>query len=1309
MAQLQKMIIQGIRSFGPDDEDRQLVSFYTPLTLILGQNGCGKTTIIEALRYALTGDLPPGAKQGHSFVFDPKLARQTEVLGKVQLKLRDAKGKEMAVTRCVQVSQKKATLQFKTLDASISRAGADGEKIQISGRCVDVDLEMATSMGVSKSVLNNVILCHQEETSWPLDEGKKLKDRFDAIFDTVKHNKCLVQLTDLRKAIKSEISHLKIDLNHMKDKKDAAFRLQEEIKDIENSLNVAQDQLDKFETRKKPLKERLHEIESQESDVVALYSKQEKLKTEITYLRSEQNDLKKRLSNPFTGSVEDLNDKLNRFQSVMRTKGAECRDLKERKVNTKKEEEKLLEDMSLKQKKIGQLETQQQMYDKNVDERNRLLEKLHQTLVMESVTITETNVRSVIDNVEQKLRDKEELLEQLQQDQRGEEQVLQNKVDTLRDAKVKKEEEVKMKKQQIDKNNTSIRKIQKDIEEMESAANRLADVERQLTEVKANLEVVAEEVNVEEQNDDIKRYEDDEQRVNLELEKVDKVVQELQKHSVTRTRLTVKQQEQKDKMAEFSRLKNKNGDTLKHLLGSIPEIGLKKKFDVCLEQIVQDLNTKNSELRKIQTEISKIEVNRRHKKEQLNTKEKELKEDEEKLYEYCEDRDLEDVISSLDDDIQKLRSTKGELASQKVLYEKYVQKLEETDPCCPLCHRDFQRADEASILVDELRNEVRNVPMKLRENEESLKRLVKRYDTLLQLRSTYERMKNSKEIQVPKLRKELREVENQLKSSREEAENLQNDLLTPQMDEGMARGMQADIIVMDKCQSELKLIDAEISKFQKDLPSHVSERSLEDSMALQNDLRKEVADLREKIKTEKQLLENHKNKLQKLHERKNTLVEEQLRIQAGTQQLQQFQQKLRELEDSNGDLEEQVQILKSDVTVTSNDYENVRRALSDMKSEHNSQIREKREAVMSWKSKYQEIKKLIQSIADYERRGTNGELRVARQDLAEMERGKKDLQTRLKDLSDRVDKLTEEINGQKTYERELKDNQLLFEKESEEEKLVEEQANLQKKIGSSNYEQLVAQKRKIELELQAIVRESLQVGGRVDELKKRLKNQQNEYAQDMYQNAGKKYSRAQREKIVKEIVENDLAKYQKAMEWTMTQFHQERMKAINEIIHDLWRSIYRGNDIDFIKIDANSPDLTSDTTKRRSYDYKVVQVKNDVEIDMRGRCSAGQKVLACLIIRIALAETLSSQCGILALDEPTTNLDRENIESLAEALVQVVNTRMINKGFQLIVITHDEEFVSHMRQVAGLNYYHVVSRNEEGKSRIQKHALNGRK
>lgn len=116
----------------------------------------------------------------------------------------------------------------------------------------------------------------------------------------------------------------------------------------------------------------------------------------------------------------------------------------------------------------------------------------------------------------------------------------------------------------------------------------------------------------------------------------------------------------------------------------------------------------------------------------------------------------------------------------------------------------------------------------------------------------------------------------------------------------------------------------------------------------------------------------------------------------------------------------------------------------------------------------------------------------------------------------------------------------------------------------------------------------------------------------------------------------------------------------------------------------------------------VVQVKNNVELEMRGRCSAGQKVLACLVIRMALAETFSSHCGILALDEPTTNLDRENIQSLSDALSRIIANRENQKNFQLLIITHDEDFLNNLTRTQSLDNYWRVKRNQSGFSVVQK-------
>lgn len=58
---IQQLQIQGIRSFSPKEPSN--IKFLTPLTMIVGANGCGKTTIIECLKYICTGSFPPGARR----------------------------------------------------------------------------------------------------------------------------------------------------------------------------------------------------------------------------------------------------------------------------------------------------------------------------------------------------------------------------------------------------------------------------------------------------------------------------------------------------------------------------------------------------------------------------------------------------------------------------------------------------------------------------------------------------------------------------------------------------------------------------------------------------------------------------------------------------------------------------------------------------------------------------------------------------------------------------------------------------------------------------------------------------------------------------------------------------------------------------------------------------------------------------------------------------------------------------------------------------------------------------------------------
>lgn len=154
-------------------------------------------------------------------------------------------------------------------------------------------------------------------------------------------------------------------------------------------------------------------------------------------------------------------------------------------------------------------------------------------------------------------------------------------------------------------------------------------------------------------------------------------------------------------------------------------------------------------------------------------------------------------------------------------------------------------------------------------------------------------------------------------------------------------------------------------------------------------------------------------------------------------------------------------------------------------------------------------------------------------------------------------------------------------------------------------------------------------------------------------------------------------------------FHTLKIREINKIIRELWQQIYQGQDIDNIEIESGS-DLgdgkddgfaaaASSSSSSRSYNYRVVMRKGDLPLDMRGRCSAGQRVLAAIVIRLALAETFCVNCGILALDEPTTNLDDANKAGLAHALARLIVSRSAQQNFQLMCITHDEVLIEACR------------------------------
>jgi DNA repair protein RAD50 len=124
MTSIEKLLIQGVRSFSP--QNRAIIEFFKPLTLIVGHNGAGKTTIIECLKYACTGDMPPDSKKGQAFLHDPKLAGEREIKAQIKLRFQSVTGKPIVATRCLQLTQKANKQECKSIDSSLQTIDAKG-------------------------------------------------------------------------------------------------------------------------------------------------------------------------------------------------------------------------------------------------------------------------------------------------------------------------------------------------------------------------------------------------------------------------------------------------------------------------------------------------------------------------------------------------------------------------------------------------------------------------------------------------------------------------------------------------------------------------------------------------------------------------------------------------------------------------------------------------------------------------------------------------------------------------------------------------------------------------------------------------------------------------------------------------------------------------------------------------------------------------------------------------------------------------------------------------------------------------------
>ncbi|XP_051902565.1 DNA repair protein RAD50 [Hippocampus zosterae] len=1301
MSKIDKMSILGVRSFGIEDKDKQIISFFTPLTVLVGPNGAGKTTIIECLKYATAGELPPGSKGG-AFVHDPKDAHETDVRAQIRLLFSDVNGDKVTIQRSMSCTQKAKNYSFKSLEQVISRI-KDGESVSLSSKCGELDREMISALGVSKPVLNHVIFCHQEDSNWPLSEGKALKEKFDSIFAATKYIKALDTMRQLRLKQSNTVRECQVELRFLKQNKEKAQQIRDIVASKEAQLIASKDSIQLLESQIEPLENRLADIDLKLGKVMKLDNDIKALDSRRKQMEEDNKELEETMEQVFQGSTEQLQEVYQNHQRTVKEKNRRLTDCQKELERADRECQRLNREKSDLLVEQGRVQLEADGHTQNIKTRDTQVRLLSSQLEVEGYDrppFTGVQLESFHRHVAQRLEQERETVAQVMADLQEREHQKQQSIDEIRDKKTGLERTVELKEDLLGTKQIELRNVRTELQRLEGSSGRMQELENELATAERELQSTLQTSNVEELKVEVVQLQREKAELDRTQRQLDQEMGVLNLHTTARTQMDMLTKDKKEKEEQVRKIKSRHGDDLVSLLGHFPN---KRELEDWLYSKSKEINGTRDKLAKLNKDLASSEQNKSHIAAELRKKEQQLTNDEEKFFNVCGSQDLEQDLNKVQEDLEKMSKQRAMLAGATAVYTQFISQLtEEREPCCPVCQRTFPSEPDLQEVISDMQSKLRLVPDKLKNTEQDLKKKERRRDEMMTLRPVRESIVQLQEKELPELRNRLQSVNRDIERLKSDAEEQETVLAMLMSEEETAKACQQDIALMDRFLMDLKEVERKIAQNAAKLQGVDLTRSVQQVSQEKQETQLKLDTTSSKMELKRKLIQDQQDQIQMLKSCVNETKAEKLQLSSDMQKQQQ-------LEEQCVDFTTEIQTLTRDIQEAKEQLSPLQSTLNKMQQEKQELTERKRQKQEQGQEKINVIKEKVKTISILEKdinqyleegkhkykEQKEAALQAASTLLHEAERHKEK-------ISKEIGNIRQDIDTQKVQERWLQDNLTLRKRVEELKEVVAKREALCKDIGNMQVMQLRQERREAERKVEDLKKNRSIALGRQKGFEEELLHHKKELREDQYNKADELYKNKMIVMRTTELVIKDLDLYYKALDQTIMKFHSMKMDEINKIIRDLWRSTYRGQDIEYVEIRSDVDENSSAGVRRRIYNYRVVMVKGDTVLDMRGRCSAGQKVLASLIIRLALAETFCLNCGILALDEPTTNLDRENIESLAHALVEIIKSRSRQRNFQLLIITHDEDFVELLGRSSYIEHFYRIRKNQDQNSEITK-------
>lgn len=1314
MSSIEKLSIRGIRSFSPNASN--VIIFYTPVTIIVGHNGAGKTTIIECLKYATTGDLPPNAKGG-AFVHDPKLSSDTEVKAQIRLKFKNVKGQSMVVTRSMQSTQKKnSKLEQKSLEGLlVTNDPSTGEQVSISTRCAELDSEIPLHLGVSRAVLENVIFCHQEDSFWPLSEPSILKKKFDDIFAATRYTRALDNLKQIRKDLTVELKMENQKLEFLNSEREKARRVEANLAHCEGQIEEIRQKISSLDLLIESVSAGIDRSADDLQALNSLIAETERLEHDLQVTQQAQVDLSSSLQ-----IMKEDDDELKMMLEVLleQLKGAQqtVSEFEEKRNAILSRIESLTRDYSQHCTKRGSLQAQVNVLNGKKADRNGLLQQLAE---MFSIPMMNSEIE-LMSAVDEKIGAQKERLSAMKSEISAEESSRQSQIQSALSKQAGLEELRRSRRKQIEEAQESLLKLEEDLLKATENCGDLGD------EFQEEMEIASEETELAMSRDhygplkELERQLSDlqKQRKDAEVEQ-DRLQRELQKFNQmaeVRARLSLKSNEISKKEEQLQRTWSEYSSMPGAMMGG--GSGSQAQFDLIEKEFENAQRERSIKLKSAQEKseaalktlsltTSKLE----HIRTQLGKRESDLKELQSKISSanLSTSEPIELQIKRLEMELNNLREKEAIAQSSKAVYGSFLESIKCTETAdCPVCEQSVggtlkHQVEEKLLKLSD------GTKIKSEMNDKRLE-LESKLQILLPLRPIQQEIDRLRSSELPELRAELGKLEESESSARIESEESQLDLNALTVEERRAQLVKRKIDDGLRLSRELCALQHERQGLLDTMNNRNSSSSNNcDPEALERALQECQLKARKCIESVDQLTKESRQKETELMQRESRLRDRRERLNMRKMQRSERERLSKAQEEQRAALERlqiDLQRIQVDIETSQNSLKVAREGYESWRRVSQERLETAQNSLDAASVPCTHLEAIQAEIERLEAAGCDSKsLSDLEKFIVECEERISQAQFELQAHQQQASRSTKEAAEVQIKERCIRDNLRLRELGTRERSL---QTQLETRLGrlqgidrttlQSTHAKAQMKRSDLMGERSGFVGELRQLEESANRLRAELSGEYAHVTADWQ----KQVIRVQ----ALQLGSDDLEKYSRALDQAIMKYHALKMDEINVIIRELWTSTYQGTDIDTIEIRADH-EGSGVGVNGRCYNYRVIMKKGSVDLDMRGRSSAGQRVLTCIIIRLALAEVFGLHCGILALDEPTTNLDRENIQSLALSLANIIRTRRTQSNFQLILITHDEEFVQLLGREECAEYYYRVFKDENMHSCIERQSISG--